>query len=54
MIKFGKLMQDYFQLKQLVLWETQEHMSIFALLRAVISEDGMTADYFNFPKKFYR
>ena len=22
------------------------------LLRAVISEDGMTADYFNFPKKF--
>ena len=22
------------------------------LLRAVISEDGMTADYFNFPKSF--
>ena len=22
------------------------------LLRAVISEDGMTADYFNFPKEF--
>ena len=22
------------------------------LLRAVVSEDGMTADYFNFPKKF--
>ena len=22
------------------------------LLRAVISEDGMTADYFNFPKDF--
>ena len=22
------------------------------LLRAVISEDGMTADYFNFPKNF--
>jgi GMP synthase, PP-ATPase domain/subunit len=23
------------------------------LLRAVISEDGMTADYFNFPKFFF-
>ena len=23
------------------------------LLRAVISEDGMTADYFNFPKDFF-
>ena len=22
------------------------------LLRAVVSEDGMTADYFNFPKEF--
>ena len=22
------------------------------LLRAVVSEDGMTADYFNFPKSF--
>ena len=22
------------------------------LLRAVVSEDGMTADYFNFPKDF--
>ena len=31
---------------------TQEHTRIFVFLRAVISQDGMTAESFNFPKKF--
>ena len=51
-IKFGKPTQLYYQLKLLELWETQEHAEYTCLLRAVISEDGMTADYFNFPKEF--
>ena len=52
MIKFGKLMQHCFPLKQLVLWVIIELMNISCLIRAVVSEDGMTADYFNFSSLF--
>ena len=34
-----------------VMGDTRTYENI-CLLRAVISEDGMTADYFNFPKNF--
>ena len=44
-------MQLYFQLKQLELWNSRTYENI-CLLRAVTSEDGMTADYFNFPNGF--
>ena len=38
-------MQLYFQLKLLVLWVIIELMNIFVFLRAITSEDGMTADF---------
>ena len=50
-IKFGKLMLLCCLLRQLVLWGTVEHMST-RLLRAVKSEDGMTAQNFNLPRDF--
>ena len=34
-----------------VMGDTRTYENI-CLLRAVISQDGMTADYFNFPKNF--
>jgi GMP synthase (glutamine-hydrolysing) len=52
MIKYGKLMQLYSQLKLLELWVTQRTYENICLLRAVTSEDGMSADYYNFPKHF--
>ena len=44
-------MHQFFLLKLLELWEIQE-LEYTCLIRAVTSEDGMTADYFNFPKEF--
>ena len=52
MIKFGKHMQLSFLLKLLELWEISRTYEYTCLIRAVTSEDGMTADYFNFPKEF--
>ena len=40
-------MQHYFRLKPLGLWVTTEHMN-----RAITSEDGMTADFYEFKKSF--
>ena len=49
-IKFGKLMQLYFQLKLSVMGDSSTYENI-CLLRAITSSDGMTADYYNLPKK---
>ena len=49
---FGKLMRLCCQLKLLRVMgdnRTYEHV---CLLRAITSEDGMTADFFEFPKGF--
>jgi GMP synthase (glutamine-hydrolysing) len=35
-----------------VLWGIIELTNIYALLRAITSEDGMTADYYDFKKSF--
>ena len=51
-IKFGKHMQRLLPIKTVgVMGDTRTYENI-CLLRAVTSEDGMTADYFNFPKNF--
>ena len=51
-IRFGKLMQHYFRLKLLELWVTTEHMNIYVYLEPITSEDGMTADFYEFKKSF--
>ena len=58
LIKFGlykKIWQAYAALLPIktvgVMGDTRTYENI-CLLRAVISEDGMTADYFSFPKNF--
>ena len=58
LIKFGlynKIWQAYAALLPIktvgVMGDTRTYENI-CLLRAVTSEDGMTADYFNFPKNF--
>jgi len=58
LIKFGlykKIWQAYAALLPIktvgVMGDTRTYENI-CLLRAVISEDGMTADYFGFPKNF--
>ena len=52
---YNKIWQAYAALLPIktvgVMGDTRTYESI-CLLRAVISEDGMTADYFNFPKYF--
>ena len=45
-------MQHYLPIKTVgVMGDSRTYENI-CLLRAVISEDGMTADYFSFPRKF--
>ena len=58
LIKFGlynKIWQAYAALLPIktvgVMGDTRTYENV-CLLRAVISEDGMTADYFSFPKSF--
>ena len=52
---YNKIWQAYAALLPIktvgVMGDTRTYENI-CLLRAVISEDGMTADYFHFPKKF--
>ena len=52
---YNKIWQAYAALLPIktvgVMGDTRTYENI-CLLRAVVSEDGMTADYFNFPKKF--
>ena len=52
---YNKIWQAYAALLPIktvgVMGDSRTYESI-CLLRAVTSEDGMTADYFNFPKKF--
>ena len=52
---YNKIWQAYAALLPIktvgVMGDSRTYENI-CLLRAVISEDGMTADYFNFPKKF--
>ena len=53
MIKFGKLML-HFPIKTVGVMGDSRTYEFTCLLRAVISEDGMTADYFSFPKRIFR
>ena len=52
MIKFGKLMQLFLPIKTVGVMGDSRTYEYTCLLRAVTSEDGMSADYFNFPKNF--
>ena len=51
-IKFGKHMLLLLPIKTVgVMGDSRTYENI-CLLRAVTSQDGMTADYYNFPKNF--
>ena len=52
---YNKIWQAYAALlpiKTVGVMGDKELMNTICLLRAITSEDGMTADYFNFPKNF--
>ena len=53
MIKFGKLTQHYLPVKTVGVMGDNRTYEHICLLRAITSEDGMTADFFEFPKGIY-
>ena len=53
---YNKIWQAYavlLPIKTVGVMGVRERMNIHVYWRAVTSEDGMTADYFNFPKAFF-
>ena len=51
--KFGKLTPPFYQSKTVGVMGDNRTYEYICLLRAITSEDGMTADYFNFKKRIY-
>ena len=53
MIKFGRHICSSYLVKTVGVMGDLEHLNTHALIRAVTSEDGMTASSFNFSNRFF-